>query len=46
MAVAKKPVPFKTKFRAFIVKSLTVKNRKDGMIKRFVKLIILHWLEK
>lgn len=46
MAVAKKRTPFKTKFRAFIVKSLTVKNRKDGMFKRLIKLIIIHWLEK
>lgn len=42
----KKPSTFKAKFRAFIVKSLIAKNRKDGMIKRFIKLIILHWLEK
>lgn len=46
MAVAKKPTPFKTKFRVFIVRLLTAKNRKDGVVKRFVKLIILHWLEK
>jgi len=42
---AKKPATFKTKFHAFIVKTLTAKNRKDGMFKRFIKLVILHFLE-